>query len=250
MGFNDLSVQLHLFSKSLKIPFLGRAIIFINFCFSITSNIDRRGMPVYLLFSNNEIKESHANDTTRTSQFSKCLILRTPSNLSIFSHSFQVIHGKLCSHSVWITIDNIPKISCFGVCFDDNGRKVDSNRYSAPEVLRFQHLCIQSDIWSFGCLIWECCSLGGTLYPEIQSNDLCSRIKEGVRPERIHYIHNDMHQLLINCWQIEPSERPTFSEITSVLWQFLSSPQHILSFQRREGYTLPCYLPLLEIQTA
>lgn len=143
---------------------------------------------------------------------------------------------------------NIPKIAFFGMCFDSNGKRIDTSRFSAPEVLRFQHLCIQSDVWSFGCLIWECCSLGGTLFPSINSNELVSRIKEGARPERIPYIHNDMHQLLLNCWQIEPSERPTFPEITSLLWQFLSSPQHILTFRRPDGYTLPYYLPLLEEQ--
>lgn len=144
--------------------------------------------------------------------------------------------------------NNIPKISCFGTCFDSNGKKIDICRFGAPEVLRFQHRCAKSDVWSFGCLIWECVTLGGTLYANISSNEIISRIKEGVRPERVPYIHNDMHQLLLNCWQIEPSERPTFSEITSILWQFLSSPQHILSFKRREGYTLPYYLPSLEEQ--
>lgn len=145
-----------------------------------------------------------------------------------------------------MTRDNIPKISCFEGCFDINGKKVDYSRFSAPEVLRFQHHCLQGDVWSFGCLAWEIISLGGTLYPSINSNEITIRIYEGVRPESIPYIHNDMHQLLLNCWQIEPSERPTFSEITSALWLFLSSPQHILSFKRREGYTLPYYLPLLE----
>lgn len=147
-----------------------------------------------------------------------------------------------------MTTDNTPKISCFGICFDKNGKKFDLDRFSAPEVLRFQHNCIQSDVWSFGCVIWECCSLGGTLYPQVNSNDLVSHINKGMRPERLPYVCNDMFQLLLNCWQIIPSERPTFSEITSILWQFLSSPKHILSFKRQGGYTLPYYLPLLEEQ--
>lgn len=149
-----------------------------------------------------------------------------------------------------MTKDNVPKISCFGQCFDTSGKLIDLSRWSAPEMLRFQHLSIQGDIWSFGCVIWECLAIGGTLYPRINANELIFRIKEGLRPEPLPYVHNDMHQLLLNCWQQEPSERPSFSEITSVLWQFLSSPQHILSFQRREGYTLPYYLPLLEEQNA
>lgn len=149
---------------------------------------------------------------------------------------------------MWITNDNVPKIACFETCFDSNGKKIDLSRWYAPEVLRFQHISPQSDIWSFGCIIWECCSLGGTLYANVNANELIWRIKEGVRPERISYIHDDMQQLMLNCWQLEPNERASFSEITSTLWQFLSSPQHILSFTIQDHHELPRYLPLLEEQ--
>lgn len=124
---------------------------------------------------------------------------------------FQVIHGKLSSFCVSVTSANRPKISCFGCVFNSRGMKVDLNRWSAPEVLRFQFFSIQSDVWSFGCLMWECCSLGGTLFSSINSNDLCLRIKNGALPEKISYVFDDMNQLLLNCWQLEPSERPSCS---------------------------------------
>lgn len=142
----------------------------------------------------------------------------------------------------------MPKITCFETCFDINGTKIDLSRWSAPEVLRFQHSTLQSDIWSFGCLIWECVSLGGTLYGNIDTNNLVWRIIEGTRPNRIPYIHEDMQQLMLNTWQLGPSDRASFSEITSSLWQFLSSPLHILSFKRQDKYELPIYLPKLEEQ--
>lgn len=148
-----------------------------------------------------------------------------------------------------MTNENIPKISFFGDVFNSHGNKIETSRWSAPEVLRFQHLSPQSDIWSFGCLIWECCALGGTLFSTINSNDLATRIKDGTLPERISYVADDMYQLLLNCWQLEPSERTSFSEITSVFWQFLASPQHIISFKRHPGRSLPFYSPTLEEQS-
>lgn len=157
----------------------------------------------------------------------------------------------MCSHTVNITADETAKISCFGATpIDNHGKLIDLTRWNAPEVLRFQHYSDRSDVWSFGCLIWECCALGGTLYPSINSNDLIARIKAGVRPDRIPFVFDDINQLMFNCWQLEPSERPTFSDISFTLRQFLSSPQHILSFKRQEGHLLPYYLPLLEVQNA
>lgn len=148
-----------------------------------------------------------------------------------------------------MTNSNIPKISIFGTPFNKHGKNVDLSRWSAPEVLRFQHYSTYSDVWSFACIMWEVCSLGGTLYSNIDSNDLVYRMKEGFRPERLSFVHDDMFQLLHNCWQLEPNERPpSFGDITSLLWQFLSSPKHIISFKNSGKNMLPKHLPLLEEQ--
>lgn len=84
-------------------------------------------------------------------------------------------------------------------------------RWFAPEALCFQYQSQKSDVWSFSCLVWECCTLGATLYSNINSTDLIAHIKSGTRPERINYAHDDLYQLLLNCWQLEPNERPSFS---------------------------------------
>lgn len=161
----------------------------------------------------------------------------------------QFIHRRVCSYNVRLTSANVIKVSCFGATpSDSNGKAIDLSRWSAPEVLRFQHHSDRSMVWSFACVVWECCSLGGTLYADIKSADLMTRIKAGARADRIPFVYDDMSQLLMNCWQTEPSERPTFGDINQSLSHLLQSPQHILSFTRREGILLPYYLPLLEAQ--
>lgn len=183
-------------------------------------------------------------------QYDSIIIMSTCVNVVnniIFFFSLKFVHRKICSYNIWITNENKVKIGCFGNVFNDHGKEVDLSRWSAPEVLRFQHYTTQSDVWSFGCLIWECLSVGATLYSKVNSNDLTSRISHGLLPERISYVQDDMQQLLLNCWQMEPSERTTFSEITSILWQFISSPHHILSFKIGGENVLP-YLPLLEMR--
>lgn len=161
------------------------------------------------------------------------------------------MHKALCSYNIRMTSNETIKISWFGAKpFDSNGKLIDLSRWSAPEVLRFQHHSERSDVWSFACLMWECCSLGGTLYADVSGGDLIGRIKAGTRPERIPFVYDDMNQLLLNCWQTEPSERPTFADISHTLRQLMTSPHHVMSFDRREGILLPYYLPLLEVQPA
>lgn len=218
---------------------------------------------LYLLFEDTPttlktlLIESRTPPTANPHSFSSIsenFILQTLYELSTameYLSSYQFIHGKLCAQNVRMTMEETAKLNCFGATpFDNHGKTIDLSRWSAPEVLRFQHYSERSDIYSFGCLIWECCSLGGTLYPSINSSELIARIKAGVRPEQIPFVYEDMNQLLFNCWQLEPSERPSFSEISMTLRHFLSSPQHVLSFKRQDGYLLPYYLPMLEVQHA
>lgn len=149
-----------------------------------------------------------------------------------------------------ITNNDQVKLSCFGATpFDEHGKRVDLARWSAPEVLRFQHYSDRGDVWSFGCLMWETCCLGATPYASIGAGDLAARIKNGARPERVPFVYDDLNHLFANCWEIDPSERPSFSDISHTLRQLLTSPMHVLSFQRQEGVSLPYYLPLMEMQT-
>lgn len=143
-----------------------------------------------------------------------------------------------------------PKLSIFGPTLYIEGRKlVDLARYQAPEVLRYQHHTTKSDVWSFACLCWELATVGGTLLSNVVSSDLMSRIRTGSRPEQTPFIYNDLYQLLLNCWELEPGDRLEMLEVASSLKQMLqTSPKHVLSFDRHDGLTLPYYLPLLEIK--
>ena len=59
---------------------------------------------------------------------------------------------------------------------------------------------------------------GGTPYPEIQSsNDLVTRLMRGLRLPKPVNVSDGLYQLMLDCWQIDLDERPSFSEILQVL---------------------------------
>lgn len=164
------------------------------------------------------------------------------------------IHKQLCAHNIKLTSNLDIKLTIFGpTLYDDQNKGLDLSRWLAPEVLKFQNHTTQSDVWSLGCLMWECCCLGGTLYPNINSGDLLARIKNGARPEQSTFIFDDLYQLLLNCWEMDPVDRPTFSDINTILNQLLTAPTHALSYNSRDknggNVILPYYLPLLEMKS-
>lgn len=229
---------------------------FLHF-YGITASVDY----FYLIFANEkstlkrrliDSRILSPNQSTMLCTFSEEFILQWIYDIAMAMEYLEVnkvLHKHLCSYSIYVTNANKIKVSLYGpVAYIEDGKKVDIARWLAPEVLRFQNYSPKSDIWSFACLAWECCTLGATLYANITSQDLLPRIKNGLRPEQPPFIYSDLYQLFLNCWQLEPSERPDFEDVAFNVRQVLTSPTHALSFRRQEdGAVLPYYLPLLEM---
>ncbi|KAH8359526.1 hypothetical protein KR093_007358, partial [Drosophila rubida] len=194
---------------------------------------------------------------SRLSTLSEQLLLQWMYELSsAMSHlgSCQVIHRQLTGYSVYVSADSKLKLSYFGPLHhvNGNGQQLDLCRWLAPEVLRHgqSHATVKSDVWSFACVAWECCALGGTLYANISnSHQLLEAIRTGVRPAQPAYVYGDLYQLLLNCWQLEPSERIGFEDVSFGVRQLMTSARHALCFDRPVSdtfETLPPYLPMFE----
>ncbi|KAH8265094.1 hypothetical protein KR044_010369, partial [Drosophila immigrans] len=191
--------------------------------------------------------------TTLTEQLVLQWMYELSSAMSYFG-SCQVIHRKLSSYSVYVSADCKLKLSYFGPqhYVNGNGQQLDLCRWLAPEVLRHgqSHATVKSDVWSFACTAWECCALGGTPYANIPtSHQLLEAIRAGERPAQPAYVYRDLYQLLLNCWQLEPSERIEFEDVSLGIRQLMTSAKHALCFDRSTTdtlETLPLYLPMLE----
>lgn len=166
----------------------------------------------------------------------------------------KMVHKNLNSYNVRVkrqTSAYTIKLSTFGPTLysigeDGSRNMIDDERWFAPEVIRFQKYSHAGDVYSFGLIAWEIACLGATIYGSVATNDLLSRIKKGIRPDKYPFISEDLYQLFLNCWELDPSERIDSNELTTHLKQMLTSPVHYLNYNY-DGQ-LPYYLPLLEIK--
>jgi hypothetical protein len=193
----------------------------------------------------------------RVTNLSELEIIRLMYELSETMEYLQynkIVHKNLNSYNVRIKRQNSAytiKLSIFGptlYVLNDDGTKnlVDEDRWYAPEVMRFQKYTHASDIYSLGLVMWEICCLGATIYGSVATNDLLARIKKGIRPDKFEFISEDLYQLMLNTWELDPNERTEISDVTAHLKQLLTSPHYYLNFAF-DG-NLPYYLPLLEIK--
>uniref|UniRef100_A0A672LRB7 Fibroblast growth factor receptor n=1 Tax=Sinocyclocheilus grahami TaxID=75366 RepID=A0A672LRB7_SINGR len=110
--------------------------------------------------------------------------------------SQKCIHRDLAARNVLVTESNVMKIADFGLARDvhniDYYKKTTNGRlpvkWMAPEALFDRVYTHQSDVWSFGVLMWEIFTLGGSPYPGIPVEELFKLLKEGHRMDKPEYL--------------------------------------------------------------
>jgi serine/threonine protein kinase len=105
----------------------------------------------------------------------------------------QCIHRDLAARNVLVSEDCVLKIADFGLARDvhmhEYYRKTTDGRlpvkWMAPEALFQRVYTSQSDVWSFGILLWEIMTLGGTPYPSVPNIErLFQLLRDGHRMEK------------------------------------------------------------------
>uniref|UniRef100_A0AAY4DD07 receptor protein-tyrosine kinase n=1 Tax=Denticeps clupeoides TaxID=299321 RepID=A0AAY4DD07_9TELE len=165
----------------------------------------------------------------------------------LISYSFQVakgmeflssrkcIHRDLAARNILLSENNVVKICDFGLARDvykdpDYVRKGDARlplKWMAPETIFDRVYTTQSDVWSFGILLWEIFSLGASPYPGVSIDEaFCRRLKEGTRMRAPDYATPEIYQTMLNCWLDRPTDRPTFAELVDHLGNLLQASAH------------------------
>ncbi|XP_058402734.1 fibroblast growth factor receptor 4 isoform X4 [Diceros bicornis minor] len=137
----------------------------------------------------------------------------------------QCIHRDLAARNVLVTEDNVMKIADFGLARGvhhiDYYKKTSNGRlpvkWMAPEALFDRVYTHQSDVWSFGILLWEIFTFGGSPYPGIPVEELFSLLREGHRMDRPPNCPPELYVLMRECWHAAPSQRPTFKQLVEAL---------------------------------
>ncbi|XP_041914989.1 fibroblast growth factor receptor 1b isoform X4 [Alosa sapidissima] len=144
--------------------------------------------------------------------------------------SKKCIHRDLAARNVLVTEDNVMKIADFGLARDihhiDYYKKTTNGRlpvkWMAPEALFDRIYTHQSDVWSFGVLLWEIFTLGGSPYPGVPVEELFKLLKEGHRMDRPSACPQELYLMMKDCWHAVPTYRPTFKQLVEDLDRILS----------------------------
>ncbi|XP_044300788.1 tyrosine-protein kinase Fes/Fps [Varanus komodoensis] len=143
------------------------------------------------------------------------------------------IHRDLAARNCLVTEKNVLKISDFGMSREQKdgiysstgGMKQIPVKWTAPEALSYGRYSSESDVWSFGVLIWEAFSLGATPYPSMSNQQTREAVERGMRLSAPDRCPAEVYRLMLSCWEYEPQNRPSFSIIR----------QELVAIQKRPG---------------
>uniref|UniRef100_A0A6Q2YE27 receptor protein-tyrosine kinase n=1 Tax=Esox lucius TaxID=8010 RepID=A0A6Q2YE27_ESOLU len=132
------------------------------------------------------------------------------------------IHRDLAARNILLTQGRVAKICDFGLARDIN---TDSNyvlrgnarlpvKWMSPESIFDCVYTFESDVWSYGILLWEIFSLGSSPYPGMQVGSAFYRmIQEGHRMSKPEMAPREIYDVMLSCWSEDPLKRPSFKKL-------------------------------------
>ncbi|KAL7560741.1 hypothetical protein ACA910_005314 [Epithemia clementina (nom. ined.)] len=141
-------------------------------------------------------------------------------------HEQRIIFRDIKPANIGLDLDGQARLFDFGLAtYIENSEhpflkgQAGTLRYMAPEVARLEEYTFSADVYSFGMLLWELCTLERP-YEEIKDTDALVSVVNTKQPKdkypgrRLSRIHSpEIRTLLKECWSPVPSMRPSFEHI-------------------------------------
>ncbi|XP_012588126.1 PREDICTED: NT-3 growth factor receptor [Condylura cristata] len=104
-------------------------------------------------------------------------------------------------------------------------------RWMPPESIMYRKFTTESDVWSFGVILWEIFTYGKQPWFQLSNTEVIECITQGRVLERPRVCPKEVYDVMLGCWQREPQQRLNIKEIYKIL--------HAL------GKATPIYLDIL-----
>ncbi|KAJ8417407.1 hypothetical protein AAFF_G00286340 [Aldrovandia affinis] len=148
------------------------------------------------------------------------------------------VHRDLAARNCMVAEDFTVKIGDFGMTRDiyetdyyrKGGKGLLPVRWMAPESLKDGVFTTNSDVWSFGVVLWEIATLAEQPYQGMSNEQVLRFVMEGGLLDKPDNCPDMLFELMRMCWQYNPKMRPAFLEIISSIKEELEPPFGEMSF--------------------
>ena len=138
------------------------------------------------------------------------------------------IHCGLAAQNILVGDGKICKIANFKRSQKADVYKIPSKmklppKWTAPEVFTSREYTIKSDVWSFGAVLYEIVARGHLPYSHMTNKEAVSATQSGYRMPQPAGCPQGIYDMMLKCWESDPSNRPRFEAIEWQLEEFFIS---------------------------
>ncbi|KAK1133274.1 hypothetical protein K0M31_011090 [Melipona bicolor] len=170
-----------------------------------------------------------------------CRIMRMAAEIAdgmAYLESKKYVHRDLAARNCMVSKDLVCKIGDFGMARDvyetdyyKIGRKgLLPIRWMAPENLSDGVFTSDSDVWSFGVVLYEILTLAEIPYQGFSNEEVLSHVLHKGTLNIPRNCPENIQKIMEKCFKWRPSDRPTFMEVVSELEPFLGQDFYEKSF--------------------
>ena len=139
------------------------------------------------------------------------------------------VHRDLATRNCLVGDDLVVKIADFGMSQDlysSDYYRVGENamlpvRWMPPEAIIYGKFTVESDVWSYGVVMWEIFSYAMQPYFGLSNEEVVDRVRHGTVLERPDHCPTNVYEIMKRCWIKEPFNRPAFAVLENHLERFL-----------------------------
>lgn len=137
---------------------------------------------------------------------------------------FNIFLQDLAIRNVLVSKDEVCKVADFRLArsvgkdpYHFTGTTQIPLRWCAPEVFIQRMYYLESDVWSYGIVMWEMANPTKIPYQEYEDYEVGVKIRDGWTPGVPSEYPKAVKDIMRECWMVEPGQRPTFHQISTQL---------------------------------
>ncbi|XP_053338604.1 receptor tyrosine-protein kinase erbB-3b [Clarias gariepinus] len=152
----------------------------------------------------------------------------------------RMVHRNLAARNVLLKSDYIVQVSDFGVAdllYPDDKKSLYKTpiKWMALESILFRRYTHQSDVWSYGVTVWEMMTHGAEPYTSMHPNDVPGLLEKGERLAQPQICTIDVYMVMVKCWMIDETIRPTFKELANEFTRMARDPPRYLVVKKDQN---------------
>ncbi|KAA8590714.1 hypothetical protein FQN60_014648 [Etheostoma spectabile] len=149
----------------------------------------------------------------------------------IYLASQHFVHRDLATRNCLVGNGLLVKIGDFGMSRDIystdyyrvGGHTMLPIRWMPPESIMYRKFTTESDVWSFGVILWEIFTYGKQPWFQLANNEVIECITQGRVLERPRLCPKEIYDMMLGCWQREPQQRLNIKDIQKMMFTLMKA---------------------------